>query len=190
MATGSRDPVSRRALRQHLPATVQEEKKPVFLASFRRPLTGPGSSTRRGGGQKLRALPRKFVFLGFRREESGMSREFCRDVPDPWRCSKSLCKKTSCAFFVPYLRPEKLSKRFSFGGGSVFFCYSLIGSPIIVQLSVEGSGAFNGQGSGVSLRMLDPSSPGCPGMFLGVFKTFVLKSSCAFFVPIRWPPGS
>ena len=64
---------------------------------------GWGSSTRRGGGRKLRAPPRKFVFLGFGRQESGMSRDFCRDVPDPWRCSKSLCKKTSCAFFVPYL---------------------------------------------------------------------------------------
>ena len=64
---------------------------------------GWGSSTRRGGGRKLRAPPRNFVFLGFRRQESGMSREFCRDVPDPWRCSKSLCKKTSCAFFIPYL---------------------------------------------------------------------------------------
>ena len=62
---------------------------------------GWGSSTRRGGGRKVRALPRKFVFLGFRREESGMSRDFRRDVPDPWRCSKSSCKKSSCAFFVP-----------------------------------------------------------------------------------------
>ena len=44
---------------------------------------GWGSSTQRGGGRKLRALPRKFVFLGFRKEESGMSREFCRDVQDP-----------------------------------------------------------------------------------------------------------
>ena len=68
---------------------------------------GWGSSTRRGGGRKLRARPRNFVFLGFRREESGMSREFCRDVPDPWRCSKSLCKKTSCAFFVPYIPKVK-----------------------------------------------------------------------------------
>ena len=32
-----------------------------------------------------------------------MSREFCRDVPDPWGCSKSLCKKSSCAFVVPYI---------------------------------------------------------------------------------------
>ena len=37
---------------------------------------GWGSSTRRGGGRKVRALPRKFVFLGFRREEFGMSRNF------------------------------------------------------------------------------------------------------------------
>ena len=67
-----------------------------------RPPGGVGSSTRRGGGRKVRALPRKFVFLGFRGEKLGMSRDFCRDIPDPWRCSKSLCKKSSCAFFVPY----------------------------------------------------------------------------------------
>ena len=30
-----------------------------------------------------------------------MSRDFCRDVPDPWGCSESLCKKSLCAFFVP-----------------------------------------------------------------------------------------
>ena len=78
----------------------KKEHKDKLFGSGDRPV-GWGSSTRRGGGQKLRARPRKFVFLGFRREESGMSREFCRDVPDPWGCSKSLCKKTSCAFFVP-----------------------------------------------------------------------------------------
>ena len=60
---------------------------------------GWGSSSRRGGGQKLRALPRKFVFLGFRREESGMSREFCRDVPDPWGCSKSFVLKKFVRMF-------------------------------------------------------------------------------------------
>ena len=59
---------------------------------------GWGSSTRRGGGRKVRALPRKFVLLGFRREESGMSQEFCQGVPDPWGRSKSLCKKSSRAF--------------------------------------------------------------------------------------------
>ena len=60
-----------------------------------------GSSTRRAGGRKVLALPRKFVFLGFRREEPGLSREFCRDVLDPWGCSKSLCQKSLCAFFGP-----------------------------------------------------------------------------------------
>ena len=28
-----------------------------------------------------------------------MSRQFCRDVPDPWRCSKSLCKKKFVRIF-------------------------------------------------------------------------------------------
>ena len=60
---------------------------------------GWGSSTRRGGGRKVRALLRKFVFLGFRGREPGMSWEFRRDVPDPWGCSKGLCKKSSCSFF-------------------------------------------------------------------------------------------
>ena len=80
---------------------------------------GWGSSTRRGGGRKLRARPRNFVFLGFRREESGMSREFCRDVPDPWRCSKSSCKKTSCAFFVPYNRESRGNASLCWLGGGV-----------------------------------------------------------------------
>ena len=57
---------------------------------------GWGSSTRRGGGC---ALPRKFVFIGLRREESVMSREFCQDVP--WECSKTLCKKVCAHFSFP-----------------------------------------------------------------------------------------
>ena len=61
---------------------------------------GWGCSTRRGGGRKVRALPRKFVFLGFRREESGMSREFFWDVPDPRRCSKKFVQKQ----FMPMFR--------------------------------------------------------------------------------------
>ena len=82
---------------------------------------GCGSSTRRGGGRKVRALPRKFVFLGFRREESGTSREFCRDVPEPWGSSKSLCKKSVCAFFVPHRRALKKGgvRIFSEKGGEI-----------------------------------------------------------------------
>ena len=73
---------------------------------------GWGSSTRRGGGRKLRARPRNFVFLGFRREESGMSREFCRDVPDPWRCSKSLCtKKLRAQFSFPKVWGLRISRQ-------------------------------------------------------------------------------
>ena len=33
--------------------------------------------------------PRKFFFLGFGREELGISREFCRNIPDAWGLSKS-----------------------------------------------------------------------------------------------------
>ena len=50
-------------------------------------------------GRWLQSLgPPSKVCLGFRREESRMSREFCRDVPDPWGCLKSLCKNI-CAHF-------------------------------------------------------------------------------------------
>ena len=59
---------------------------------------GGGFSTRRRGGRKVRALPRKLLFLGLRRG-TWMSQEICRDVPDPWGCSKSLCKKKVCAHF-------------------------------------------------------------------------------------------
>ena len=69
-------------LTTHTQAREKSTKINFFLGSEDHPV-GWGSSTRRGGGRKVRALPRKSVFLGFRREESGMSREFCRDVPDP-----------------------------------------------------------------------------------------------------------
>ena len=68
---------------------------------------GP-ETARWGGGLRCEGVVvEKFVpfleslsSLGFRREESGMSREFCRNVPpDPWGCSKSWCKKTVCAHF-------------------------------------------------------------------------------------------
>ena len=41
-----------------------------------------------------------------------MSREFCRDVPDPWECSKSLCKKSSCyvSFTDTLAREREISK--------------------------------------------------------------------------------
>ena len=73
------------------PKFRQEKRAQILTFWVRDRLVGWGSSTRRGGGRKVRALPREFVFLGFRREESGISREFGRDVPDPCRCSKSLC---------------------------------------------------------------------------------------------------
>ena len=58
---------------------------------------GLGSSTRRGRGRKVRALPWKFVSLWFRGREPGMSREFYRDVPDPWGVQKVSAQKKACA---------------------------------------------------------------------------------------------
>ena len=72
---------------------------------------GWGSSTRRGGGRKLRALPRKFIFLGFRREEFGIFWEFCRDVPDLWGCPKSFCKKKFVLIFRSLVEKTQPAKR-------------------------------------------------------------------------------
>ena len=61
---------------------------------------GPETARWGGGLPREGVVAEKFVptletlsSLGFEGRESGMSREFCRDVPDPWRCSKSLCNK-------------------------------------------------------------------------------------------------
>ena len=57
-----------------------------------------------------------------------MSQEFCWGVPDPWGCSKSSCKKSSSAIFVPYVRggllPKRLTKRYQ--GEDCFQRQSLI----------------------------------------------------------------
>ena len=60
---------------------------------------GWGSSTGRGGGRKLRALPRNFVFLGFRREESGMSRKSLPGCPGPLGVFKKLVPKKFVLIF-------------------------------------------------------------------------------------------
>ena len=53
--------------------------------------------------------------LGFE-GESEMSREFCRDVPDAWGCSKSLCKKdcahVSALIFKKHCQPCLLNVLF------------------------------------------------------------------------------
>ena len=56
-----------RGLRLHKSAECLRQDKRAQRLTFRsgdRPV-GWGSSTRRGGGRKVHALPRKFVFLGF-----------------------------------------------------------------------------------------------------------------------------
>ena len=73
---------------------------------------GWGSSTRRGGGRKVRALPRKFVFLEFRREESGMSRNFARMSRNPG-VFKRLVRKMFAVFF-PNSNLNFLSELYAF----------------------------------------------------------------------------
>ena len=70
---------------------------------------GWGSSTRRGGGRKVRALPRKFVFLGFRREESGVSREFAGMSRISGGVQKVCAKKVRADFSFPSTG-EKVAK--------------------------------------------------------------------------------
>ena len=53
----------------------------------------------KGASRKVCSLPRKFVFLGFRGREPGMSPEFRRDVPDTGRVRKVCEKKKVHAHF-------------------------------------------------------------------------------------------
>ena len=70
---------------------------------------GPETAWWGGGLPREGAVAKNFVpsleslsSLGFETmNESGMSREFGRDVPDPWGCSKSLCKKVRAHFSFP-----------------------------------------------------------------------------------------
>ena len=70
---------------------------------------GPETARWGGGLPREGVVAEKFVpsleslfSLGFEGRNVGCPGNFCRDVPDPWGCSKSSCKKRSCAFFVPY----------------------------------------------------------------------------------------
>ena len=68
---------------------------------------GWGSSTRRGGGRKLRALPRKFVFLGIERRNLGCPGMFAGMSRTPGGVQKVCAKKLRAHFSFPIF----LSKR-------------------------------------------------------------------------------
>ena len=132
---------------------------------------GWGSSTRRGGGRKVRALPRKFVFLGFGREEPGMSRESCRDVPDSWGVRKVSAKKFGRIFSQNTLDHDKgqksaisgrrlhwrLSTGFFFAFSPVFMCKFSKTSPVKSGESSEKSSGEN--------RIKSCHVCGCHGFF-------------------------
>ena len=89
---------------------LHQARKRSTKINFLDPETARGLP-REGGGEIEKFVPslESLPSLGFRGREAGMSREFCRDVQDPWGCSKSLCKKSSCAFFVPYFSTSNRS---------------------------------------------------------------------------------
>ena len=67
-------------------------------------MVGPGGGLPRKGVGVEKLVPSlESFFLGFRGREPGMLREFRRDVPDPWGCSKYLCKrvKVDAHFLAP-----------------------------------------------------------------------------------------
>ena len=89
-------PFLRKCFRQE-----KRAQRSTFFCSVDRPFACPTcrSSTRRGGGWKARALPLKFVFLGFRREESGM--HFARMSRTPGGVQKVCAKKVRAHFSFP-----------------------------------------------------------------------------------------
>ena len=80
----------------------QEKRAQRLTFWVRRPPGGVGVFHAKGWWPKSSCPPSKVCLPWVSRRGTGTSQEFCRDIPDPWGCSESLCKKSSCAFFVPY----------------------------------------------------------------------------------------
>ena len=105
---------------------------------------GWGSSTRRGGGQKVRALPRKFVFLGFRREESWDVPGILPGCPGPLGVFKKFVQKKFVRIFRSLVRiiykHSVLTNwgfcEFNFSGKTVFL--SLVTRPLSFKNGFSG----------------------------------------------------
>ena len=89
---------------------------------------GWGFSTRRGGDRKVRSLPRKFVFHGLRRRESGMSCEICWDVPDPLRVFKKFLQKKFVLIFRPIFGGRQSEEHCD-------FCNGMVASPLAAAVA-------------------------------------------------------
>ena len=83
------------------PYLRQEKGAQRLSFGVRRPPGGWGSSTRRGGGRKVRALPRKFVFLGFGKGGTWDVLGILPGCPGPLGVFKKFVPKKFVAFFVP-----------------------------------------------------------------------------------------
>ena len=78
---------------------LQARRKSTKITFWVRRLpVGVGVFHAKGGGRKVCALPRKFVFPGFQREESGMSREICRMSRTPGGVQNVCAKKVRAHF--------------------------------------------------------------------------------------------
>ena len=100
-----------------VPLALRERAQRSTLGSGDR-WVGWGFSTRRGGGQKVRAVTRKFVFPGFWREEPGMSGNFA-GMSRTLGGLRKVCAKKLCDHFWPLFKlvgstfakgPQHLSK--------------------------------------------------------------------------------
>ena len=91
-----------------------DSTRPSGLNSGRKKSTkinflGPETARWGGGLPSEGVVAKKFVLsleslssLDFGERSLGCPGNFCRDIPDPCGCSKSLCKNSLCASFVPY----------------------------------------------------------------------------------------
>ena len=80
------------------PQIRQEERAQRLTFWVRRPPGGVGVFHAKGWWSES-SCPSSKVCLSWK--QSGMSREFCRDIPAKWGCSKSLCKKARAHFSFP-----------------------------------------------------------------------------------------
>ena len=91
----------------------------------RRPPGGVGVFHAKGWWPKSSCSPSKVCLPWV---STGMSRDFCRDVPDPWGCSKSLFKKTFVLVFRPLPTPACLGIcRPALGGKMIRCCFFRFG---------------------------------------------------------------
>ena len=89
--------------------SAQEKRAQRLTFWVRRPPGGVGGFHAKGRWPKSSCPPSKVCLPWVSKTGIWDVPGIVRDVPDPWGCSKSLCKKSLCAFFVPdFCAPPKM----------------------------------------------------------------------------------